>query len=93
MSDLFKGERLYTEAEMLAAIKRALESSQNLRVIVYREGEIFVARCVQYDILTQGPDIEEVQQRMNRLMEVELASGTCPTYTRAALEELKGDKT
>jgi len=27
MSDLFKGERLYTEAEMLAAIKRALEEA------------------------------------------------------------------
>jgi hypothetical protein len=27
MSALFKGERLYTEAEMLAAIKRALEGA------------------------------------------------------------------
>jgi len=30
MSDLFKGERLYTEAEMLAAIKRALEGAANM---------------------------------------------------------------
>lgn len=30
MSDLFEGERLYTEAEMLAAIKRALEGAANM---------------------------------------------------------------
>ena len=30
MSNLFKGERLYTEAEMLAAIKRALRAATKL---------------------------------------------------------------
>ena len=33
MSDLFKGERLYTEAEMLAAIKRALEAAASVEIV------------------------------------------------------------
>jgi len=35
MSALFKGERLYTEAEMLAAIKRALEGAASLAQNAY----------------------------------------------------------
>ena len=36
---------------------------------------MYVAQCLEYDICTQGPDIETLRERMDCLLEVELGEG------------------
>lgn len=49
-----------------------MTSKQDIRIIVYREDDVFVAQCLEYDICTQAPDKETLHDRMNCLIEIEL---------------------
>ena len=52
-----------------------MQTDQEIRVIVFKEGDMLVAQCLEYDICTQGPDIETLRQRMDCLLELELENG------------------
>ena len=52
-----------------------MNAEQPLRIIVIKEGDMYVAQCLEYDICTQGPDIDTLRERMNCLLEVELEEG------------------
>lgn len=47
---------------------------KSLRIIVTECEGMLVAQCLEYDICTQAPDMESLQERMNLLIEVELDS-------------------
>jgi hypothetical protein len=52
-----------------------MEKTMALRIVVTKSGELFVAQCLEYDICTQAPDVVQLQDRMNALIELELSSG------------------
>lgn len=49
-----------------------MTSKQDFRIVVYREDEVFVAQCLEYDICTQAADRDTLRERMNCLIELEL---------------------
>jgi hypothetical protein len=46
----------------------------HLRVIVYPEGELFVAQCLEKDIATQARDIETLLDRLDLTIDAECAA-------------------
>ena len=46
---------------------------ENIRVIVYREGDVYVAQCIEHDIATQGPDIPAALARLDLTIDAECA--------------------
>ena len=46
---------------------------EHLRVIVYREGDVYVAQCLEHDIATQGPDIPAALERLDLTIDAECA--------------------
>jgi hypothetical protein len=46
---------------------------EHIRVIVYREGEVYVAQCLEHDIATQGSDITGVLARLELTIDAECA--------------------
>ena len=45
---------------------------EQLSILVRREGDVFVAQCVEYDVCTQADDISTLRERMDALLSVEL---------------------
>lgn len=45
----------------------------SLRIVIFPEGDGWVAQCLEYDILTAATTIAEVIERMVDLMKVEIA--------------------
>jgi hypothetical protein len=41
------------------------DAIKQLRFVAFREGEGWVAQCVDYDICTQGVDLTQARRRMN----------------------------
>jgi len=46
---------------------------EHIRVIVYREGDVYVAQCLEHDIATQGPDLPGVLDRLELTIDAECA--------------------
>jgi hypothetical protein len=46
---------------------------EHIRVIVYREGDVYVAQCLEHDIATQGPDIPAALERLDLTIDAECA--------------------
>jgi|GraSoiStandDraft_11_1057310.scaffolds.fasta_scaffold1097691_1 hypothetical protein len=46
---------------------------EHLRVIVYREGDVYVAQCLEHDIATQGSDIPAALERLDLTIDAECA--------------------
>jgi hypothetical protein len=44
-----------------------------LRVVVYREGDVYVAQCIEYDIATQAHDIDSLLERLDLTLDAECA--------------------
>ncbi len=44
---------------------------ENLRVIVYPEGELFIAQCLEMDIATQARDIPTLLERLDLTIDAE----------------------
>jgi len=48
------------------------ESEQRLRVVVFREGDQWVAQCLEHDIGAQAEDLDTLQQRLASAVMLEL---------------------
>lgn len=48
---------------------------EHIRVIVYREGDVYVAQCLEHDIATQGADIPAALERLDLTIDAECALG------------------
>ena len=48
-----------------------MSDQQSLRIVVLKEGDAFVAQCLEYDICAQAPDVETLRVRMNDLIDLE----------------------
>lgn len=57
----------------MATAKSPTDDLENLRVIVYREGDIYVAQCIEYDIATQAKDIDALLERLDLTIDAECA--------------------
>ena len=53
----------------------------NIRVVVTREGDMYVAQCVDYDICSQAPDIDTLVCRMTAVVNAELEESERRTGT------------
>jgi len=53
--------------------ERHLESLGFMRAIVFREGDAYVAQCLEYDVAAYGPEVGEVIKRLDRALEARLA--------------------
>lgn len=42
-----------------------------IRVLAFREGEAWVAQCLEYDISAQGPDFETAMKRLTIVVNAE----------------------
>ena len=51
-----------------------MTKDEKLRIVVIKDGEMFVAQCLDYDICTQAADIDTLRDRMDCLIQVELES-------------------
>ena len=49
-----------------------MSEDKTLRIIVLREGDTFIAQCLEYDIGTQAEDMASLQDHMNFLIDCEL---------------------
>lgn len=45
--------------------------SNTLRIIAIREGDLWVAQCLEYDICVQGEDLAQAKRRMKVALEHE----------------------
>ena len=57
----------------MASAKTPNGTEKNLRVIVFREGDVYVAQCIEYDIAAQGATIESVIDRLELTIDAEFA--------------------
>lgn len=48
--------------------------SEALRIVVYEEDGHWIAQCLEFDICTQADDRETLQDRMDCLIECEVAA-------------------
>lgn len=42
-----------------------------IRVVVYREGESYVAQCLEYDVAAHGPEIDVAIERLELALEAD----------------------
>lgn len=47
--------------------------SGKIRVVVFKDGDMFVAQCLEHDICTQAADMKTLRHRMDALLEAERA--------------------
>lgn len=46
---------------------------EHLRVVVFREGDVYIAQCLEIDIATQAPDIIDLIERLSLTIDAECA--------------------
>ena len=46
-------------------------ASEQIRVVVFQEGDLWVAQCLEYDIGAQGADLDELQDRLMAVIDAE----------------------
>ena len=67
--------------------KGAAESGFQLRVLVFREGEAYVAQCLEKDICVQGKDLEQLFKRLSGTLYLEIPHmGDIPSAPNKFLE-------
>lgn len=49
-----------------------MDMTESLRIVVYKEDNIFIAQCVNYDICAQAETVDELQSNMECLIELEM---------------------
>lgn len=47
---------------------------KKIRAIVFKEGDLYVGQCLEYDICAQAPDIEALLARLDLTVEAEFAT-------------------
>jgi hypothetical protein len=55
----------------MSAAKAPTSDLKDIRVVVFREGDKYVAQCIEYDIATQAADIDTVLDRLDLTLEAE----------------------
>ena len=55
----------------MATAQSPREGLKEVRVVVFREEDMYVAQCLEFDIATQAPDIEGVLDRLDLTIEAE----------------------
>ncbi len=55
----------------MATAQSAHEGLKEVRVVVFREEDMYVAQCLEFDIATQAHDIEGVLDRLDLTIEAE----------------------
>jgi hypothetical protein len=48
------------------------KASDSLRVVIFQEGDIWIAQALEHDICAQGSDLDVVKERFVATMEAEL---------------------
>jgi hypothetical protein len=48
-------------------------NEKTIRVIVFREGDLYVAQCLEYDIATQAKSIESLIDRLELTLDAEFS--------------------
>ena len=51
-----------------------LMNDDQIRVIIYRDANLWVAQCLEHDIGAQATDLESLEARLSAALEVELAA-------------------
>ncbi len=46
---------------------------KDIRAVVFKEGDLYVAQCLEYDIATQAPDLDTLLDRLDLTLEAECA--------------------
>ncbi len=49
---------------------------EQLRVVVYREGDMYIAQCLELDIATQARDLDTLLERLDLTIDAECAAST-----------------
>lgn len=49
------------------------ETNSLIRVIAFREGDAWIAQCLEFDICAQAPDLDELRARIDATIEAEHA--------------------
>ena len=57
----------------MANAKAPNGTENHIRVIVFREGDVYVAQCLEYDIAAQAATIEGVIDRLELTLDAEFA--------------------
>jgi hypothetical protein len=57
----------------MATVKSADDKTKTLRAVVYREGDLYVAQCLECDIAAQAADLDSVLDRLDLTIEAECA--------------------
>jgi hypothetical protein len=52
------------------------QEGQNLRVVVFAEGNQWIAQALEHDICAQGPDLNTVQERLLDTIDAEVSMAT-----------------
>ena len=55
----------------MATAQSAPEGMEKLRVVIFREEEMYVAQCIEFDIAAQAPTLEAVLDRLDLTVEAE----------------------
>lgn len=58
---------------MATAAKSAADGQETVRVVVFREGDVYVAQCIEYDIATQAADLDALLERLDLTLDAECA--------------------
>jgi len=45
-----------------------------IRAIIFREGDVYVGQCLEYDIAAQAPDLDSLLDRLELAVEAEFAT-------------------
>lgn len=48
------------------------DTQNTIRVIIFREGDLWVAQCVEYDIGAQAPSLGELTRKLDLTIEAEV---------------------
>ena len=59
-------------AALVAREEFEMQNRQHIRVIAFREGGLWVAQCLEYDIGAQAPDLDTLQSRFRMAVMAEL---------------------
>jgi hypothetical protein len=47
------------------------QENRDIRAVIFQEGDLWVAQCLEYDIGAQAHDLETVQRRLGVAVEIE----------------------
>ena len=42
-----------------------------LRIVIFKQEDMYVAQCLEHDIMVQGPDMDTVKERFEATLELE----------------------